>query len=116
MTDNRVNKVAFVDERVKKAYDELAAGRFEEKQLHEWITRALNDLLENPLAGVRIPSRNWPKSYVARFGVNVLFKFDLPKGWRLIYFLKGDKVEVVSIVLEWFDHSDYEERFGYKKK
>jgi len=111
----RAKRVAFVDESVKKAYDELAKGPFEERQLYAWISRAVSDLKQDPLCGVRIPSRLWPKEY-AKYGVNNLFKLDMPRGWRLVYFLRGNEVEIISIILEWFDHENYEKRFGYKKR
>lgn len=111
----RVNRVAFVDEELKQSFDGLSDGTFEEKQLHNWISRAVGDLKQDPLCGIRIPSRLWPKEY-QKFGVNNLFKYDLPGGWRLIYFLRGNDVEIVSIILEWFSHEGYEKRFGYKKK
>ena len=111
----RIARVAFADEAVQKAFDELASGPFEEKQLHEWISRAVSNLKQNPLCGVRVPSKLWPKQY-AKYGVNNLFKLDLPKGWRLVYFLRGNDVEIISVILEWFSHENYEKRFGYKKK
>jgi hypothetical protein len=32
---------------------------------------------------------------------------------RLIYSITGDEISIVSIILEWFDHKDYERRFSY---
>ena len=43
-------------------------------------------------------------------------KYNLPNAWRLAYTLKGNEVEIISIILEWFDHEGYEKRFGYKKR
>ncbi|MFH1056232.1 MAG: hypothetical protein V1717_00315 [Candidatus Micrarchaeota archaeon] len=115
MKPDRPRRVAFVNEKVKKAYENLAEGPFEEKRLYEAIAGVIYDLRENPLCGVRVPSSLWPKQY-ARYGIDNLFKYDLPEGWRLIYYLRGTEVEIVSIILEWFDHKNYERRFGYGKK
>jgi hypothetical protein len=46
--------------------------------------------------------------------MNNLWKYDLPDGWRLIYTLSTpNKIEILAIILEWFDHKNYERRFGY---
>ena len=42
-----------------------------------------------------------------------LWKYDLPKGWRLIYSIVNDEIVVVSLILEWFDHKEYERKFKY---
>lgn len=113
MNDDRVKRVAFGDESIRKAFLELRSGKFEEKRLSEYIQRAIEDLKVNPLIGVKIPRKLWPVEYVRRFGVNNLRKYDLPNGWRLIYTLVGNEVEIISIILEWFGHKDYERRFKY---
>ncbi len=39
----------------------------------------------------------------------------MPNGWRLIYTLRGDTVQIVAVILEWFTaHKEYAKRFGYK--
>ncbi|OIO25232.1 hypothetical protein COU38_00930 [Candidatus Micrarchaeota archaeon CG10_big_fil_rev_8_21_14_0_10_54_18] len=112
----RVKRVAFADKRVKKAFDELRSGRFEEKRLAEFIEDAIGELKENPFAGAAIPRRLWPAVYVKKYGIDNLRKYNLPNAWRLAYTLKGNEVEIISIILEWFDHEGYEKRFGYKKR
>ncbi len=39
--------------------------------------------------------------------------YDLPSAWRLIYTIESDEIKIVSIILEWFDHKDYEKKFNY---
>jgi len=39
---------------------------------------------------------------------------NLPDTWRLIYALKSPtKIEIISVILEWMSHKDYERRFKY---
>ncbi|MFA5247449.1 MAG: type II toxin-antitoxin system RelE/ParE family toxin [Candidatus Micrarchaeia archaeon] len=108
--------MAFADERVRTAFQRLKSGRSEERRLAELIDRAIRELLVNPLAGVVVPRRLWPQEYVRRYHIANLRKYDLPEGWRLIYFLKGNEVEIITVLLEWFDHKGYEKRFGYHVK
>lgn len=102
--------VAFVDEKTKKAFDELNK---EDPKLHRLISRAIEDLKKDPFVGISIPKKLIPKIYIKKYGVNNLWKYNLPEAWRLLYFVVGDHVKIVSIILEWLPHKEYERRFGY---
>lgn len=116
MSDNRIRRIAFIDVKLSRAFDELKSGKFEDKQLAVEINDAMDRLKENPLLGIRIERRLWPKEYVIRYGIDNLRKYDLRNGWRLLYTLAGNKIEIVAILLEWLDHKSYERRFGYKSR
>ncbi len=62
---------------------------------------------------MEIPKRLIPKEYKQRYGINNLWKYNLPNAWRLVYSITGNEVEIIAILLEWFDHKDYERRFKY---
>ena len=47
------------------------------------------------------------------YNVTNLWKYDLPSAWRLLYFIENQQIYVVSIVLEWMTHKEYERRFEY---
>ena len=110
---NKINFVAFADRNLKKAYLELKAGRFEERKLFSFINRAFDDLKENPFCGIRISKDRWPKEYIKTYKINNLWKYNLPNAWRLIYTLVGDEVKIVNMILEWFNHKDYNKKFRY---
>ncbi len=112
----RVKKVKFVDTELYTAFLELTHGRSEEKELAGEIEQAVAVLKINPLTGIRIPKQLWPAAYIRKYGITNLRKCDLKRGWRLIYTLEGNELEIVSIILEWFGHKNYEKRFGYKVK
>jgi len=81
--------------------------------LYKWISRAIDDLEENSFCGIQIPKKLIPKVYIERYDIDNLWKYDLPKGWRLIYSVANDEVCIISILLEWMNHKDYEKRFNY---
>ncbi|MBU1197615.1 type II toxin-antitoxin system RelE/ParE family toxin [Candidatus Micrarchaeota archaeon] len=114
MNDSRTIRVRFVDRKLYETYLKLKAGKTEEKRLAEYLERAIQDLKKDPFCGIQIPRRLWPKDYVRKYGINNLRKYDLPNGWRLVYTLVGNQIEIVSILLEWFKHKEYEKRFHYK--
>lgn len=110
---NREIEVWFGDEKVKQAYDSLEIGIYEDKELYQFITRAIEDLKKDPFCGIQIPKKLIPKIYKTKYNVDNLWKYDLPNAWRLIYFVKGDSVKILSIILEWFGHKEYERWFNY---
>ena len=108
------SEVKFGDENIKKAYQELESGKFEDKELKEWLDRAVQDLRKNAFSGIQIPKRLIPKEYHTEYGqLTNLWKYNLPNAWRLIYTIKRDEIIVLTVVLEWMTHKEYDRRFGY---
>jgi Txe/YoeB family toxin of Txe-Axe toxin-antitoxin module len=107
------NYVGFIDSKVKEEYEK---AKVEDPQLFKFLERATNDLKENPFCGIKIPQNLWPKEYIRKYSIDNLWKYDLPNAWRLIYTISKDRVQILAIILEWFDHKDYEKRFGYRKQ
>jgi len=105
--------VAFIDKKLQHEFDELKEGRFEDLKLYGFIDRAINDLKESPNCGTKIQRKQWPKEYIKKYSITNLWKYDLPNGWRLIYTIDTEEVKIVSIILEWFDHKEYDKRFKY---
>ena len=107
------SKIKFVDESLKKAFEQLKEGKGEERRLYDWLLRAFNDIGQNAFCGIQIPKRLIPKEYLQKYDVHNVWKYNLPNAWRLIYSVEHQEIIVVSIVLEWMDHKEYEHRFNY---
>jgi|SRR3989344_2752323 len=103
----------FADEKIKEAFYKLENGDDQERELFKLINQALDNIEENAFCGIQIPKKLVPKEYTQKYDITNLWKYDLPKGWRIIYSIVRDEVVVVSLVLEWFDHKNYERRFNY---
>jgi Txe/YoeB family toxin of Txe-Axe toxin-antitoxin module len=113
MTVNLEKRVSFADISLKEAFDKLALGTYEEKELYLQLNKCFDSLKNNPFCFIKIPKKHWPKDYVLKYGITNLWKYNLPCGWRLIYTISNNEVAIISIVLEWFSHKDYEKRFNY---
>jgi len=106
------SKVVFADEKLKKEFKKLK--ELKETELFRQLIKAFKNLEENAFCGIQIPKRLIPKEYEKRFGlITNLWKYNLPDAWRLIYTIKNDKINVLSIILDWMDHKEYERRFRY---
>lgn len=105
--------VSFISKKVKEDFDSLKEKKTEDKKLYEFISRAIMDLKNDPLCGTKIPKKLWPKSYIQQYEITNLWKYDLPNSWRLIYTIEADEIRIVNIILEWFNHKNYEKRFKY---
>ncbi len=100
-----------MDYKIEKEFNELD----DDSEIKSWIRRAMEDLKKNAFCAIPIPKRLIPNYYFQKYGVKNLWKYDLPDGWRLIYTITTpSKVEILSVILEWFNHPNYERRFGYK--
>ncbi len=84
-----------------------------DRQLLRSVERALNLLRTNPFAGDSVPHKLWPGEFS---NLPNLFRMELSNFWRLIYYVGGNEVKVVSIVFEICDHEHYDRIFGYRKK
>ena len=105
--------VTFGDKKVEIDFESLKDGKVEDKQLYSSIDRAIIDLKNNPACGIKIPKNLWPKEYIKKYEITNLWKYDMPKGWRLIYTIQTNEIMILSVILEWFDHKEYERRFHY---
>ena len=106
----KASKVVFISEILENNFASLKP----DDPLKKAILRSIKDLKENAFSGIQIPKRLFPKEYVQKFGITNLWKYDLPRGWRLIYTVTAEnEVDIISAILEWFDHKDYERRFKY---
>jgi hypothetical protein len=95
-------------------YDALvASNRSEDRRVAAMLEKAVAVLKANPYAGDRIRRRQHPAEYHRRYGLlDNLWKYNLSRSWRLVYTV-ARVAGVIVVVLEWFSHDEYEERFGY---
>jgi hypothetical protein len=107
-----MTELYFADKKVEEDYIRLKNSP-EHKELYKHIKRALEDIKNDCECGIAIAKRLIPKIYIKKYGINNLFKYDLPAGWRLLYSLEEGKIEIMAIILEWMNHKNYEKRFGY---
>jgi Txe/YoeB family toxin of Txe-Axe toxin-antitoxin module len=102
---------------VQSVYEEKQSSisNSENQQLLKSIENKIAYLKMNPQAGIAIPKAQIPKKYVELYKVTNLWKMDLFGGWRLIYTLKNEEIEILAVILDLYDHPTYDKVFKYRK-
>ena len=104
------SSVKFISQELEETFESLQEKDFIKKS----IRRAIEDLKQNAFCGIQVPKKLFPNEYIIKFKINNLLKYDLPNGWRLLYTITVEnEVELISAILEWFNHKDYERKFKY---
>lgn len=107
--------IRFADAKLKKSLEKLKHSATEDKKLYNFINRALDDLEENAFCGIQIPKKQIPKEYIKKYGIDNCWKYNLPNAWRLIYSVADSgEIKVISLILEWKNHKNYERKFKYR--
>ena len=86
----------------------------DEMQLLKSIKQKIEWVKANPFYGDPIAKNLIPPEY-KKYGATNLFRVELSGFWRMLYMLKGDKIEVVAFVLDILNHPTYDKKFGYRK-
>jgi hypothetical protein len=107
-----------------EVFEELNRIVFEEKQkgvdgsFHQTLLKSIirvRDLLkENPFAGNQVEKRRIPKEYIKKYDAENIWRIELANRWRLVYSITGSQVEIITFVMDIFDHKGYDKVFGYK--
>ena len=102
------NNILFAFEKIEKYFNFLP----EENWLKKALRRAIADFKENAFCGERIRKELIPKEY-KKYGIDNLLWYPLPNAWRLVYSVFADESGINVVIMEYFDHKNYERRFGY---
>ncbi len=113
MNSKKLIYVTFKNKKLEKEFEKLKGEKFDDMKLYNFINNAIKDLKNSPLCGIKIPKRLWPNEYIKKYEITNLWKYDLPQGWRLIYTIQTNEVMILNVILEWFNHKEYEKRFNY---
>ncbi len=56
-----------------------------------------------------------PKEYIERYGINNLFRVELPNFWRMLYSVEEGEtqIEIIAFILDIVDHKEYNRKFKY---
>lgn len=103
-------KIVFVDDSLETSFNELA----EEDPIKKGLIKAIRELREDAFCGRNVKKNLIPKSLIQKYGLNNLWIYNLPNGWRMLYVLTpSEEVEIIAVILDWMSHKDYEKLFNF---
>ena len=94
----------------------IFSSRDKEGQIYRDIDKAIKELNKDKIIGIHLQRNKVPKYYIQKYGYNAYYKVVLPENWRLIYGIISIHRERRALLMEVFDHEDYNKRFGFKKR
>lgn len=100
----------YADEKIKKDLEKLEK---KDSDFYNHVKNALRNIRDDPVCGIKLSNKLIPRIWIKKYGINNLYKYNLPNAWRLLYSLVGGKIEILAIVLGCMDHKNYERRFNY---
>ncbi len=109
MLQKSADAVVFMEDKVEEAFLSLP----ETDEIKKAIRRAIEKLKQNIFYGENIPKKQIPREYIQKYDIDNLRWCQLTSGWRLVYSVVSAKVEILAVILEYFNHKDYEKRFKY---
>lgn len=104
--------VTFIDKKTEDKFESLEDKK-NSQELVNWINTFIENIKENPLKGIKIPKKLWPKKYVQEYNITNLYKINLPQVNRLLYTIQSDEEMTLIIIFDWHSHKEYERVFKY---
>ena len=95
---------------------ELLKNQGNDDKIVKWIGDMKTVLTENMYAGDLVPKNLIPQKYTTTYGVNNLYRYSHPEGYRSCYtILNREGIGVCPHILDIMDHDEYDRVFGYRR-
>lgn len=92
----------------------LKESTSEDQELFSNLVTALTKIESDPAIGIEIPRDRIPRKYrKAHPLMKDCYKYDLPDGWRLIYYIAKDGKDKFVVIVKWMPHDEYVRDFNY---
>ena len=93
---------------------DMLSGYDRNHKYWKWINEMGDDLLYDREAGQKISRKKFPKSYVDKYGINNLFRYEHPEAHRSCYTLVMENgIGICARILDLLTHKEYDDLFGY---
>ncbi len=105
-------------EEVYRYLNEHAAHSKREQTFLNTVNKKIELIKANVHYGDSVAKKLIPSEYKIKYGVDNLFRVELPNYWRMLYTLtEGEsQIEIIAFVLDIIDHKAYNKQFGYRNR
>ena len=98
-------KVFFNDTKLKNIFNLLS----DEDPLKKGVIKAIQDIKRDCNIGEIVKKDSVIlKNYAKKYGITNLRVYDLPLAYRLMYTITPLEIEIISVILDWKNHKDYD--------
>jgi hypothetical protein len=109
-----VHEIYFKPPSLLNKYKRLKDSTTEDKALFDSLTNALSEIEIDPSNAIHVPRDRIPKKYKKKHPLmRDCWKYDLPNGWRLIYYIANDGKHRYVVIVGWMTHDEYISDFNY---
>ena len=99
------SKVFFNDAKLKNIFELLP----DEDPLKKGIIKAIQEMRKDCNVGEFVKKDSAIlKNYKKKYGVENLRVYDLPLAYRLMYTVTHNGIEIISVILNWMNHKNYD--------
>jgi len=102
-------KVIFINHELEQVFTKMD----NEDPIKRALIRAIESIKNNPLAGRNVKKKLIPKKLIQKHEINNLRIYNLPSAWRMIYTITPSEIKIISVILDWMNHKDYERLFKF---
>lgn len=103
------SKVIFVDKELEEVFNKLD----EADPIKKALVRAIETIKQDPRSGRNVIKKLIPKTLIKKYEIDNLRIYNLPTAWRMLYTVTVNEIEIISVILDWMDHKDYERLFKF---
>ena len=102
-------------EEVFKYLNEEAQKSKIEKSILKSIQKKSEFIKANFQYGDPVAKNLIPNEYIEKYGINNLFRVELPNYWRMLYSIEEGEtqIEIIAFILDIVNHKNYNRKFKY---
>ena len=104
-----MSKVIFIDKGLEEAFNKMDDA----DPIKKALKRAIENIKQDPRAGRNVIKKMIPKTLIKKYEIDNLRIYNLPTSWRMIYTITSNEIEIISVILDWMNHKDYERLFKF---
>jgi hypothetical protein len=90
-----MKNVHFADAKTRESFEFL---KKEDKILHDVVCFAFERIKDNCFCGRQV--RSIPIEYFRKYRITNLWRYDMPRVFRLLYSVKNEEIIIISIITE----------------
>ena len=103
------SRVKFIDRELENVFNKLD----DVDPIKKALKRAIENIEQDPRVGRNVIKKLIPKKLIKKYEIENLRIYNLPAAWRMLYTITANEIEIISVILDWINHKDYDRLFKF---